>query len=686
MLRQVYVYKNNVLAYSKKYGKVSEIDNLNTFLENLKNDMITNLTEKPHYENYKKYKFSLLYDKELSLLLLFINDITDDYNKIKNELLKCKNEIISLLKYELNEETKRNIDLLINKIQKALPPVLSFLGNKGVGKTELTNLIKLKKSTLKTDTYISADSVSLNLGGLFFNIRDFTGEEDFIFLWKNFIKDTNAAIIVTDSTLYDIEKAKLFLQLIKEENPNAFTGVIANKQDINNAFSIHQIEDIFGIKSYPMIATDYSNKEKLIEIFFEVMEMSEESILILNSFTRRERLKEQFKQALKEDKKDVANFLFEQIRKLTDFLGEDPEQIDFYNLEPALISSSPIAHSDNNFLENDLQGDKVENNLEDLPSTERKLKALLLNYMNSIEGIFATIICDRDGFIFTSERKKQIEDDLTLGALAVAVDSYIERIKREFDKETKFFNVTTVGNKKFSYCSVGTKSILATISNLSTTDTELRVYSEHIANKIELILDKKENVSLQIPDIIKVLAKTKDGKIPKGSFSNKLIITGDYLVGKTSLIVRFVQNLFKEQYHSTVGVDISQTKINLSKDTQIKFVIWDIGGQITQMAPYRKRFYEGANTVFIVIDRTRPESLKSVEMWIKDIKAHISSDVNIILIGNKSDLLNQILINEEEIKSVANKYNFNYILTSALTGENVDEAFLYAAYKFIENA
>jgi Ras-related protein Rab-1A len=435
-----------------------------------------------------------------------------------------------------------------------------------------------------------------------------------------------------------------------------------------------------------MIAINHNNRGKLIEIIFDIMEMSEDTLLILNSFTRRERLIEQFTQSIKTENKDVAKFLFEQIVKLTNLLGEDPTQLEIYNLATELKNISPLVESNNIELKNDLDKEKYSEKFKDLPILERDLKILLLNYMDCVKGVLATVICDRDGFIFTSERKKQIEDDLTLGAIAVAVDSYIERIKREFEKETKFFNITTVGDKKFAYCSVGEKSILATISDLSTTDTELRVYSEHVANKVELLLDRNENVSLEIPDLIKLLAKTKDGKIPQGSFSTKLILTGDYLVGKTSLIARFVQNLFKDQYHSTVGVDISQKKISLSVDTQMKFVIWDIGGQITQMAPYRKRFYEGANSAFIVIDRTRPESLKNVDVWYNDIKKHISHDINMILIGNKSDLLDQILVSEEDIKSVADKYNFTYILTSALTGENVNDAFLYAAYKFIENA
>ncbi|MBY8985797.1 MAG: GTP-binding protein [Candidatus Lokiarchaeota archaeon] len=304
--------------------------------------------------------------------------------------------------------------------------------------------------------------------------------------------------------------------------------------------------------------------------------------------------------------------------------------------------------------------------------------------MNNVEGIISVIICDREGLIIISESRGDAGDESLLGAIAATVDSYIDRIKGEFSGETTFFNITTIGDKKFSYCSMGLKSILLTISDLTTSDTELRVYSEHIAGKIELVLEGNENVSLEIPGIVRVLAKSKDGKVPAGEFSIKLILTGNYKVGKTSLIRRFVENLFKENYTSTVGVDISQKDFDLSNDTKINFAIWDIGGQIMQMAPYRKRFYGGAHAAFIVIDRTRQNNLDSIEVWYNDIKKYVNKDINIILVGNKSDLVEDIVISEEEIKNIADQNSFHYILTSAKTGENVKESFLFITHRFLE--
>lgn len=326
--------------------------------------------------------------------------------------------------------------------------------------------------------------------------------------------------------------------------------------------------------------------------------------------------------------------------------------------------------------------------MEKLPSS-KQLREILKIYFEEVEGILGVAICDRDGFIIASEFKEgdEEESDSVLGAISAILDSYIDRIKSEFGSQGNFFNITTTGEKKFAFCSQGPQSILTTFTDQSTSDIELKVYSEHIAGKIELILDGNEEVSTEIPEIVKALAKTRAGALPKlaGEYSNKVILTGDYQVGKTSLIRRFVENAFKSDYISTIGVQISKKTINLTDENIMNFIIWDIGGQSFQMAPYRAKFYNGANAAFIVVDRTRPDHLKSVEKWYNDIKSAIPKNIPIVIVGNKSDLSDELVISKEEIRDISKKFGFHYILTSAKTGEHVNDAFLYIAYRVIES-
>lgn len=68
-----------------------------------------------------------------------------------------------------------------------------------------------------------------------------------------------------------------------------------------------------------------------------------------------------------------------------------------------------------------------------------------------------------------------------------------------------------------------------------------------------------------------------------------------------------------------------------------------------------------------------------------DLKKYVPPDIKIVLVGNKSDLVENILVGEHDLKKVADQYGFYYILTSAKTGENVNDSFLYMAYKFLES-
>ncbi|MFX0029872.1 MAG: ADP-ribosylation factor-like protein [Candidatus Hermodarchaeota archaeon] len=634
------------------------------------------------YKDY--YKFRISYQKEKNYLILFINSINDTFDKIKKELNRCLAELNSLFKSTIidfkNEKDLEKIDQLIYPIQNRMPPIISLVGLSGVGKTTITNLLRTKEFSLENQPNISGNIATLKVGKLYFLIRDFTGDENIGFLWNNFIRGSDVVLIVMDSTEENVINSTQFLKKIEEEVPYANTAGIGNKQDSEKTINELRIKEILGLNTYPMVAIDSNNRQKMILIIAEILQMKKQISPIIDILFQRENLVNSLEEYLKNEDFQNIDELFEEIIKLSLILGDSAEP--FYRMQlkikDRLGESLPRLSSEETPLDEEVKGER-------LSFLERRLKILLKNFMNEVENVLAVTICDREGLIITSESKGDAEDEYVIGAIAASVDSYIERIKKEFKQETSFFNITTISDKKFAYCSMGLKSILLTVSDLSSSDTELRVYSEHVAGKVEMILEGNENVSLQIPEIVKSLSKTKDGKIPTGEYSLKLVLTGDYEVGKTSLIRRFVQNLFTEGYHSTVGLEISKKTIELTKDTKMNFAIWDIGGQITQMTPYRKRFYGGANFAFIVIDRTRRESIKSIDKWNNELQKYVGRSLNIILVGNKSDLEDDIIISENEIRNIANINNFFYILTSAKTGENVNDSFLYIAYRFLES-
>jgi small GTP-binding protein len=164
----------------------------------------------------------------------------------------------------------------------------------------------------------------------------------------------------------------------------------------------------------------------------------------------------------------------------------------------------------------------------------------------------------------------------------------------------------------------------------------------------------------------------------------KIVLLGDPGVGKSSLITRFVHNRFQASYLMTIGVDILSKQLFVGKD-EVLFLISDIGGQ-ERFASVREKFYRGARGCFLVFDLTRSNTLASVKAWKKGLEG-VEEDVIYFLIGNKADLKEQVEIENENIKAIVNELNLpeeSFFITSAKTGEKVEEAFITFAKELMK--
>ena len=90
------------------------------------------------------------------------------------------------------------------------------------------------------------------------------------------MKGSDAVLLITDSTLENVEKSKFFTELIKREAPTAHQAAVGNKQDLPDAMTIMDIERHLGLKAYSMVATDPNNRDKMITIVADILEMSSE--------------------------------------------------------------------------------------------------------------------------------------------------------------------------------------------------------------------------------------------------------------------------------------------------------------------------------------------------------------------------------------------------------------------------
>jgi small GTP-binding protein len=150
----------------------------------------------------------------------------------------------------------------------------------------------------------------------------------------------------------------------------------------------------------------------------------------------------------------------------------------------------------------------------------------------------------------------------------------------------------------------------------------------------------------------------------------KAVVVGDASVGKTSLLVRYVEGIFDPHYILTIGVSffIKDVAIN---NRIVRLQIWDTGGQ-EEFGPIRRLYYRGAKGVLLVYDKSNEQSFQRLDYWLKEIKQGCEN-VPIILIGNKADL--KAAITTEEGKRYAKEQSLAFIETSAKTNLNTDAPF-----------
>ncbi|MEM1658483.1 MAG: Rab family GTPase [Candidatus Jordarchaeales archaeon] len=161
----------------------------------------------------------------------------------------------------------------------------------------------------------------------------------------------------------------------------------------------------------------------------------------------------------------------------------------------------------------------------------------------------------------------------------------------------------------------------------------------------------------------------------------KVVMVGDPSVGKTSLVMRYVKGFFEYDYKATVGTQIMSKEVQV-KGLTVKLMIWDIGGQekFNTLAP---AYYKGAAGGLAVFDLTRKETFENLSKWISRLRTYANPNVSIVIVGNKSDLVDERQVSLEEAMELAEKIGVPYIETSAKSGKNVIKVFEIIAEKVV---
>ena len=165
-------------------------------------------------------------------------------------------------------------------------------------------------------------------------------------------------------------------------------------------------------------------------------------------------------------------------------------------------------------------------------------------------------------------------------------------------------------------------------------------------------------------------------------FEYKIILVGDPGVGKTSIMTKFVSNEFQNTYLSTIGVEFKSKEIHINNNTCARLKIWDTCGQ-EKFRAITRQYFKNSEGVFVVFDLTNKETIKKLDIWMKDIKDNIDNDYFIFLIGNKSDVKERDLTIAEEAKQFAINKKINQYEVSAKTGSGIYNIFEKMASKLI---
>mmetsp|Transcript_16922 Transcript_16922/g.30354 ORF Transcript_16922/g.30354 Transcript_16922/m.30354 type:complete len:205 (+) Transcript_16922:1992-2606(+) len=164
----------------------------------------------------------------------------------------------------------------------------------------------------------------------------------------------------------------------------------------------------------------------------------------------------------------------------------------------------------------------------------------------------------------------------------------------------------------------------------------------------------------------------------------KILIIGDSNVGKTSVLLRYVDDAFNPEFNTTIGVDFKISTLEVNGKV-VKLQLWDTAGQ-DRFRNIVASYYRGANGVFLMYDTTNSESFQSVSRWFEESQQYLQANVPKLLVGNKSDLTSQREVSIEEGIALSQRLKTEFIETSAKTSANVKEAFYLMASKMLESA
>lgn len=153
----------------------------------------------------------------------------------------------------------------------------------------------------------------------------------------------------------------------------------------------------------------------------------------------------------------------------------------------------------------------------------------------------------------------------------------------------------------------------------------------------------------------------------------KLVFLGDQSVGKTSIITRFMYDKFDNTYQATIGIDFLSKTMYL-EDRTVRLQLWDTAGQ-ERFRSLIPSYIRDSSVAVVVYDVSNRSSFLNTARWVEEVRTERGSDVIIVLVGNKTDLVDKRQVSIEEGDAKAREFGVLFIETSAKAGFNIKALF-----------
>lgn len=169
-------------------------------------------------------------------------------------------------------------------------------------------------------------------------------------------------------------------------------------------------------------------------------------------------------------------------------------------------------------------------------------------------------------------------------------------------------------------------------------------------------------------------------------FVFKITVLGEAAVGKTSLLNRFCEGSFQEDYKPTLGANIIRKDVSIEETVKVRLIMWDLAGQ-EKYNVIRSMYFQGCEGALFVYDVTRYNTFDSIKSkWLRDFQKYIRKKGVYVLIGNKTDMQEERVVTSEKGKELADDIKASHFIeTSARLGENIEEAFLLLVKQILNN-